>query len=557
MSSILCGPCRRRNIHKNAEKWCIKCGEGLCTDCKQSHRSMSGTSDHKLVSIDNYLKIENIPINLKCDKHNKKFEKYCKTHDEAICMDCIPSKHKLCYGVVISLEEAANHAKKSTAFDDLTSSIKGALGNIKKFMKTCDISKEKIKTQKQSVKDSIKAMRTHLNTHLDELEGKLIDELSQRYKECRLEYKKKRKHLKKTKKDIITLKRQTSQLKRFGSDLQVFLRTREINKLIHEKVRKVESTTSAMPDYKIGVEMHAGINTLLKDVDNFGTIKIKENTISLPYKHVKAGQAQMVHSPADQSFEHTKLQFRRKFRIQAQTDRMNVCGCAILPNSHILIADYNGTVIMEYSEGGNYIRDIPVSRRPYDLTVIDTDNIAVSYGNCMEILNLKNNEVLTKETFEWNCWGISYYNKKIYVVVFTEGIQEFDISTKCKRLIFEKHKEPDVLYITTAKDRMYCTSSDKGIVYCCSMQGETLWSYTDESLVYSRGISVDRGQNVFVVGRDSNNLMMIRHDGKDSKTLLTESDGLNNPVSLHYNQKKKLLLVCNQEDGYVFLYSVL
>lgn len=55
---------------------------------------MKVTRDHKLISTDDYRKIENVPVNLKCDIHGKNFDLYCKAHDTAICVACFPSQHR-------------------------------------------------------------------------------------------------------------------------------------------------------------------------------------------------------------------------------------------------------------------------------------------------------------------------------------------------------------------------------------------------------------------------------------------------------------------------------
>ncbi|VDI39101.1 Hypothetical predicted protein [Mytilus galloprovincialis] len=153
--------------------------------------------------------------------------------------------------------------------------------------------------------------------------------------------------------------------------------------------------TSTLKDYKIGVEIHQGIISLLENVDNFGKVKVEENTISLPFKDAKSDQAQIVHTPTGQSFDRTRLQLRQKFKIKDKNNITNVRGCGILPNSHLLIADYNrDKVIMEYSVDGRHIRNISVSYQPFDFAIIDSDRIAVAYYNkTIEILNIEDNKV--------------------------------------------------------------------------------------------------------------------------------------------------------------------
>ncbi|VDH94965.1 blast:Tripartite motif-containing protein 45 [Mytilus galloprovincialis] len=514
-SNILCGPCSHVNTHKYAQKWCTNCEEGFCTDCEQVHRSMKVTRNHTLISTDDYRKIEHVPVNLKCDTHDKKFDLYCKTHDVAICIACFPSLHKHCSDV-IPLDEAAKNAKRSTALDDLVDSIKVVLENLKDFIKNRNNAMKNLEIEEQSVRKSISEMRANVNKHLDDLENKMLDDLSQRYENCKSKYGEVQKYLNKTEKEIKLLQEQTSQMRLVGSDLQVFLGTRQMNKLIHNEVQSVKSITSTLQDYKIGVEIHQGITSLLENVDNFGKVEVEENIINLPFKDAKVDQAQIVHTPTGQSFDRTTLQLRQKFKIKDENNKMNVRGCGILPNSHLLIADYNrDKVIMEYSDDGTHIRDIPVSDPPYDFAIIDSDRIAVTYGlkRNMEIFNINNKRVLAKETFIWGCSGISYQNGNIYILVLNEGIVEMDMSGKRLRTIGGEYAG-SVCHIITTKDRIYCTDFGKDVVYCCSMRGEVMWTNTDKSLVNPRGISADGDENVFVVGTDSNNLMMIRHDGK-------------------------------------------
>jgi hypothetical protein len=64
------------------------------------------------------------------------------------------------------------------------------------------------------------------------------------------------------------------------------------------------------------------------------------------------------------------------------------------------------------------------------------------------------------------------------------------------------------------------------IIHCCDLKGDEIWTYQDKSIVNPRGLSVDNNHNVFVVGLLSHGLSLIQNDGKVSRTLLTETDGL-------------------------------
>jgi DNA-binding beta-propeller fold protein YncE len=70
-------------------------------------------------------------------------------------------------------------------------------------------------------------------------------------------------------------------------------------------------------------------------------------------------------------------------------------------------------------------------------------------------------------------------------------------------------------------------------VTCCDLQGTTQWEFKDDRLLqHPFGISVDNDGNVYVVGYDSNNVVVISPDGQHHRQLLSSKDGLKKPLSL-------------------------
>lgn len=247
----------------------------------------------------------------------------------------------------------------------------------------------------------------------------------------------------------------------------------------------------------------------------------------------------------------TSLQLRKKFEIKKNGNTMYISGCELLANGN-----NNGhNFLMEYNEEGHFIRDIPVEANPYDLTVINTDRIAVSYSplSFIEFIDLKKNIVLKRVEFENQCRGISYSDGKIYSIVRNEGIMVLDIDGT---LLDTIHCGKSVYNVTTTKTRIYYTHKDSSTVYCCTTTVEIIWKFQDALLNKPSGIAADRYQNAFVVGHHSSNLLMLQDDGKVSKTLLTAEDGLKEPTRVCYNKKLNHLLVCNGRNGTAFVFSI-
>ncbi|XP_071172205.1 tripartite motif-containing protein 29-like [Mytilus edulis] len=229
-ASIICGPCDRVSRRNSAQKLCTNCGEGFCADCEQTHRSMMVTADHTLISTNEVHDTDNSAVIMICDIHGNKFDLYCKTHELVICVACLPSKHIHCSDAVISNRNVAM---------------------------------QNFEVQEQSIRKSIGEIRTNLNKHLDKIEKKLLDELSELYTRCKSKYGKVLKTFHKTENEIKLLQIQTSQLKRLGSDIQVFLGTRQITELINVQIHTVKSVVRAIQENTIEIDRDAPRNNFI------------------------------------------------------------------------------------------------------------------------------------------------------------------------------------------------------------------------------------------------------------------------------------------------------
>ncbi|XP_052103843.1 uncharacterized protein LOC127737295 [Mytilus californianus] len=481
---------------------------------------------------------ENITIKTACDEHGSDLESFCRTHDVAICKTCLTSYHENCSDFIIPLEEAATNAKTSTALDGVSASIDGALEKLQRVIEDCGMVSTNIEEQEKSVKKSVQNIRFTVNKRMDELEEKLLTKLSEtckNYKTKNVEFITK---LSRTNDEIKRLKKQTVQLKRFDSDSQVFLGTRQIDKKVHEEIESVKMSLSSVRKYKVEIEVNQELTSLLENINSFGQIKVQENAVSTPFVFKNIDQAQTQLYKPVRSVHNTTFNFRSKFSLKEQIKNLEITGATTLPNGHVLIANYTSDkVLIECNDIGQHIRNIPVSGMAYDVTVIDGESIAVSHGESkrMDILNIENGTVIKTTDIKGSCWGLSCHDNRIYVLVESEGIVVMDTSGKMLNTI---KCNVSCFDIAAVKDRIYYTDYVENTVHCCSMTGDEIWVFSDKYLVCPRGISVDNIHNVFVAGLVSNNLFIIQNDGKVSKMLLTESDGLNHPIPVCYNKNK-------------------
>ncbi|CAC5392081.1 unnamed protein product [Mytilus coruscus] len=239
--NISCGTCGYEDISKNAKKWCTICEEGFCGECEKYHKSMKVSRDHKMISTEDYRQIQNISVNFNCEIHGKKLDLYCKKHDIAVCVVCIPSEHKSCSSSdVISIDEASKNAKQSSALLDLEGTISATIDNVKHCIKNREIALTNVDQDEQTIRKTITDTRKNLNKYLDELERKLLLDLKSKHKNRKSQIMKILNQLKQMEQEVEKLKEQTLQMKRFASDLQVFLGTRQLNQSVSKQVESLK-----------------------------------------------------------------------------------------------------------------------------------------------------------------------------------------------------------------------------------------------------------------------------------------------------------------------------
>ncbi|CAG2258128.1 unnamed protein product [Mytilus edulis] len=391
---------------------------------------MKLSRDHKMISIEDYRQIENISVNLNCEIHGKKLDLYCKKHDIAVCVVCIPLEHKSCSSSdVISIDEASNNAKQSSALLDLEGTISTTINNVKHCIKNREIALTNVDLDKQTIRKTITDTRKNLNEYLDKLERKLLLDLKSKHGNCKSKVVKILNQLRQMETEVEKLREQTIQMKRFASDLQVFLGTRQLNKELYKKIGSLKEEIKDYKNNNMEIEVNHVISSLMNEVKQFGEIRVSEAMVELQLKDAKTDQAQIQIQGLSQNIQTVSLTLKQKFDIKGS--EQPISGCIILPDDRIIIADYYGCgKLMEYNNGGKHIRDIPVSNKPFNLAAVDPDFIAVTYGGnqYLEIINTTGKDKRKKVQCTGNCWGISYQDQKLYVLVFKPGIVVMDLN---------------------------------------------------------------------------------------------------------------------------------
>ncbi|CAC5407290.1 TN [Mytilus coruscus] len=201
---------------------------------------------------------------------------------------------------------------------------------------------------------------------------------------------------------------------------------------------------------------------------------------------------------------------------------------------------------------GTDIHHIPLSYKPYHMTEINSNTVAVSciFDRTILIINISTRSVTSTINTSGTCRGISYNDNNLYFVIDRSIIRVMDLTGEVIRTI-PLPSDRSITNITVDRDRLVCR--ERTLIYCCSLDGKLMWEFKKDKFQDLRCVITDDEGNVYVTCSNTNTVVVISDDGKHHRELLTKSDGLNEPYGIYFDKKENILLVCNVSDRKAFL----
>ncbi|CAG2239184.1 unnamed protein product [Mytilus edulis] len=237
-------------------------------------------------------------------------------------------------------------------------------------------------------------------------------------------------------------------------------------------------------------------------------------------------------------------QFCKQFKIEKSTSG-HINSCSKIDNI-LLFTDWRYNRLIICNSDGTEIHHIPLSYQPCYITVVNINSVAVSCFNdrIILIINISARSVTSTINTSGHCYGISYNDNNLYVVIGRSIIHVMDLTGKVIRTI--PLPSDNIRDITVDRDRLVCI--DRTSIYCCSLDGKLMWKFEKETFQELVRVTSDDKGNVYVIDYFSNTLVVVSDDGKLEKEILTKSDGLNGPFGIYFDNKENILLVYNMHN---------
>ncbi|XP_063398142.1 uncharacterized protein LOC134683045 [Mytilus trossulus] len=556
-----CGVCEYQNVFKPAYIWCPDCDEGLCIDCSKHHGISKSTRKHITVPISEYRQLPSYITNIKqtCSAHEEKYQIYCKDHEEACCSKCTVEKHAKCPNI-FNIDDVVKNTKTSYAFLEIHETLNEVAENIKRIRLDKNENLKTLSEKRKQIECEIQQVRLNINQHLDKLQENFLSELLEIEKRENRKINQLMKALDEHEIKVAEHHKNIAHIKQHASDIQTFLALKQLEGDVDDKCQFIDSITESGVLNR--VEIKFNINTSLTDITNsvleFGKLYIDNTRSSVNIVKKKQQQAQLVLHKLSPVVPIENIQVKLEQTIN--TELSYVRGCCILPNGRFVftypdlnkvnVVKQDGTVELSLSVTAAY--GIAYSNEDTTLAISSCWN---GIGNQITMIDLPKRKVNKTFSPGGRTTGLAMINTTLFYHIRNIAIRSMDLTDESTRAITTENMDTTI-NITISGHKLYYSSYKYHTVVCCDLQGAKQWTFTYENVLTSpSGLTVDNAGNVYVVGRESKNVVVISPDGNKYKELLTKRDGLDSPWSINFEKETNQLLVANN-DKKAFLYNV-
>ena len=527
-----CTPCDYGGVKKEAKFYCPQCQDYLCDSCESVHHKISSTRYHEVFSGSSMPRNqgnksrEEIKGKVQCPCNGKDIEFYCKDHNKVMCVDCKTIKHRNCK----------------------TSTVDEACGDLG----TTDI---------QETKERMDALKTKLET-LRQRRNEDAENLTVQAAECRDKVEEfKRKLIQKIEKltntaldDIAKCDREQKQtIEQHINTCSTALNRMEID------YKPFEEAVTASVHPRIFIhnlqlkETLEQIDNILQDIDNeskalgisfefdetFNMTNVQSLGVVPSTSTVPKETRPVIADMKIKSIEKVDVTF------SADQNTPGITGSVFLPNDELILCDHTNSSVKVLNADFTQKEQLKLSSRPWDLCLMETDEIVITQPGTKQLLFMKiapKLQTSSSITLDQDCCGVAVHNGLIYVSFGNGEIQILD-RTGQQRNVYSGISFQGPYYISIIPSGVLYVSERNTNKINVLRDGKEISKYSNVSVSTPRGMYIDGEENIIVCELDSNNLRLINAKGQTSNVLLSGTDGLCYPYTVSVRQNDNTLIV--------------
>lgn len=538
----LCTQCCDGGVSKKAVIWCKECEVFFCGDCEKLHRKSKRVKGHNLISVQDYQKLPTLikEMSSMCRDHNKRFELYCSVHSCPCCVKCKTDKHQKCSDMK-PLSEILKKVKSSASvqlFENDLKDVKEDLFEAIRLLKT------KILTnnfQKTKAVEKVRNMRKSINDYLNGLEQTLLNDLEINYSKLKSNMNIFIQQMEQRASQLDQMQRDFNNLINNSTELQTYVGLREIEEKTSEAAKYIADLESRniFNEEILKVNISSEIESILQHVKSFGDIIVTTTSSKLRVKTGRKHQAQYL-VPSSCKIEDIKPFFIERLTIPEDVTTLNIWACVVLHDGKLVMFDYNKARILLFSNDGIFVREVvSFTETLLDACLVGNNTVAVALGSANQtaLVDIENNTIIRTVNLSHQCDAVGSDGEAMVV----SGIEKSSV-VNLNDMSFTILEGVGAYHIALSNGHIYGTINNENKIYCYKITGEPLWVFKHEEIQSPQGITLDQHGFVYIASRGNNSIVVVSPDGKTSKQLLSEADGIQNPYVININRELGLMI---------------
>ncbi|XP_053381075.1 uncharacterized protein LOC123561306 [Mercenaria mercenaria] len=538
---LLCTMCEQKVRNREAEKYCVECGDYYCLSCAQVHDEVPSLKRHKILDKGKFPsrsitarsrsgKTQPMAPTERCDRHSHHYiDMYCQNHDDVGCDTCMAVDHRSCQDIFYIPEFLQNNTRISPAKTTLKK-LESIATTLKAHYEKFQRGKQKLVKRRASTLGDILKFRKEINERLDELEKNTVTDTEVRYKALISKLEEEMEILEINRANI-----QSARDKLVSVDNNVsqnFVNDTKGKNIAIKAEECIEVSKSQLPTEDIDFRPDLRISALLQELPALGNVKQRE-TIKIEQattvKQQVSGQKNEnsnfynVNNTEQEALLKVKGNMTYHVEVRSDTFVCNIVSACTLEDGTILLSDFRNYKLKRLDSSSYTVIDycdLPV--RPWQVCSINKYQAAVCLPNQLEVhfISLSNRMTLTnKITTDFYCSGLAYANDNLYISDLHTSVYIYSVSGR-KLKQFSKDQSgkelfSDISSLAVSEDgsRIYVADSYDGLIILDN-NGKVVGLFDGPQLDYAYCSYLTGSGSLFVCGRNSNNVLQFGLDGK-------------------------------------------
>ena len=193
---------------------------------------------------------------------------------------------------------------------------------------------------------------------------------------------------------------------------------------------------------------------------------------------------------------------------------MQITACKLLGNSQYILSDWTNKRLIILQLNGKFSKEIGLSSRPFDITCINDNTLAVALKNLISIIQIYS-ETTRNISVAHGCHGLTYGNSSLFVCSQSrKEIQMIRYPSRKKKTITTPYEAINIEYVDS---KLCCTNFKENIIFLLGLRGEKHWECRIAGSCQPFCVKYDFKENIYVACRQENNVLVISLDGKIKK----------------------------------------